>query len=111
MHVFPLSLDQPLCSKSQLLGRPEKWATRNPSADNMYIQNFVIDIQESKQLKSPKPKAVNEQPVWMTQSTVQGESSSVAASSVGKSTSQDKTADVFAGLSKMVHHLQIGFQF
>ncbi|NXC42480.1 T2EA factor, partial [Penelope pileata] len=53
--------------------RPEKWATRTSSSGNMYNQNLVIDVQDSEPKKKKKrEKATKEQPIWMSQSTVEG---------------------------------------
>ncbi|XP_066488738.1 general transcription factor IIE subunit 1-like [Tiliqua scincoides] len=68
------SLDQHLSSKTELLSRPEKWATRNSSDGNMYIQSLVIDVQESVNVTNAKVQKTKQQPVWMIQSTVQGAS-------------------------------------
>nr|XP_033799838.1 general transcription factor IIE subunit 1-like isoform X2 [Geotrypetes seraphini] len=51
-------------------GRAEKWADRMSSASNMYVQNLVINVQDSEVKK--KGKKSKEQPVWMRESTVQG---------------------------------------
>ncbi|NXG26885.1 T2EA factor, partial [Dromaius novaehollandiae] len=52
--------------------RPEKWANRSSSFGNMYIQNLVIDVQDSEPKKKTKEKVTKEQPIWMSQSTVEG---------------------------------------
>ncbi|KAJ6668601.1 hypothetical protein lerEdw1_012083 [Lerista edwardsae] len=67
------SLAQHLGSKAELFSRPEKWATRN-SSDNMYVQNLIIDVQESESMTKAKVQEAKEQPVWMAESTVQGAS-------------------------------------
>uniref|UniRef100_A0A8C4VHW0 General transcription factor IIE subunit 1 n=1 Tax=Gopherus evgoodei TaxID=1825980 RepID=A0A8C4VHW0_9SAUR len=51
---------------------PEKWANKNSSVANMYVQNLVIDVQDSEPKKKGKEKVTKEHPIWMTQSTVQG---------------------------------------
>ncbi|KFQ76348.1 General transcription factor IIE subunit 1, partial [Phaethon lepturus] len=52
--------------------RPEKWASRSSSFGNIYTQNLVIDVQDSEPKKKTREKATKEQPVWMSQSTVEG---------------------------------------
>ncbi|NWW97936.1 T2EA factor, partial [Caloenas nicobarica] len=52
--------------------RPEKWANRSSSFGNMYTQNLVIDVQDSEHKKKTREKAAKEQPIWMSQSTVEG---------------------------------------
>lgn len=81
--MFSFSLAQHLGSIAQLCSRPEKWATRN-SSENMYVQNLIIDVQESICMTKAKVQAAKEQPVWMTQSTVQGASVDVVNAPVGK---------------------------
>uniref|UniRef100_A0A8B9QK27 General transcription factor IIE subunit 1 n=1 Tax=Apteryx owenii TaxID=8824 RepID=A0A8B9QK27_APTOW len=52
--------------------RPEKWANKSSSFGNMYIQNLVIDVQDSEPKKKTREKVTKEQPIWMSQSTVEG---------------------------------------
>ncbi|NWS59709.1 T2EA factor, partial [Chunga burmeisteri] len=52
--------------------RPEKWANRSSSFGNMYTQNLVINVQDSEPKKKTREKATKEQPIWMSQSTVEG---------------------------------------
>ncbi|KFV76250.1 General transcription factor IIE subunit 1, partial [Struthio camelus australis] len=52
--------------------RPEKWANKSSSFGNMYTQNLVIDVQDSEAKKKIREKVTKEQPVWMSQSTVEG---------------------------------------
>ncbi|NWR72847.1 T2EA factor, partial [Centropus unirufus] len=52
---------------------PEKWAKRTSSFGNMYTQNLVIDLKESEPKKKTKEKATEEQPIWMSRSTIEGE--------------------------------------
>ncbi|NXS70066.1 T2EA factor, partial [Pandion haliaetus] len=52
--------------------RPEKWAERSSSFGNMYTQNLVIDVRDSEPKKKIREKATKEQPIWMSQSTVEG---------------------------------------
>ncbi|XP_006015935.1 general transcription factor IIE subunit 1-like isoform X2 [Alligator sinensis] len=56
--------------------RPEKWANKNSSLSDMYVQNLVIDVQDSEP-KKEKEKVAKEQPIWMSQSTVEEASSAV----------------------------------
>ncbi|KAF1435581.1 General transcription factor IIE subunit 1, partial [Spheniscus demersus] len=52
--------------------RPEKWSNRSSAFGNMYTQNLVIDVQDSEPKKKTREKATKEQPIWMSQSTVEG---------------------------------------
>uniref|UniRef100_A0A8C8RGT1 General transcription factor IIE subunit 1 n=1 Tax=Pelusios castaneus TaxID=367368 RepID=A0A8C8RGT1_9SAUR len=78
------SFDQKVCSNIlDSSSRTEKWANRNSSVSNMYVQNMVIDVQDS-ELKEDKEKekVTKEPPTWMSQSTVQGASSDTAGINV-----------------------------
>ncbi|NWR60861.1 T2EA factor, partial [Bucorvus abyssinicus] len=52
--------------------RPEKWANTGSSFGNMYTQNVVIDVQDSEPKKKTREKVTKEQPIWMSQSTLEG---------------------------------------
>ncbi|NXF59707.1 T2EA factor, partial [Ciccaba nigrolineata] len=52
--------------------RPEKWADRSTSFGNIYTQNLVIDMQDSQTKQKTREKATKQQPIWMSQSTVEG---------------------------------------
>ncbi|NWQ89336.1 T2EA factor, partial [Burhinus bistriatus] len=60
--------------------RPEKWANRNSSFGNMYTQNLVIDVQDAEPKKKTREKATKEQPIWMSESTVEGATTATANS-------------------------------
>ncbi|NXT91825.1 T2EA factor, partial [Anhinga rufa] len=67
------SLDQKVGSSVlESHSRPEKWANRSSSFGNMYTQNLVIDVRDSEPKKKTREKATKEQPIWMSQSTVEG---------------------------------------
>ncbi|NXY82362.1 T2EA factor, partial [Alcedo cyanopectus] len=51
--------------------QPEKWANRSSSFGNMYSQNLVIDVHDSEIKKNTREKATKEQPIWMSQSTLE----------------------------------------
>ncbi|NXD76029.1 T2EA factor, partial [Halcyon senegalensis] len=51
--------------------RPEKWANRSSSFGNIYTQNLVIDVQDSEPKEKTREKATKEQPIWMSQSTME----------------------------------------
>ncbi|KAM8938833.1 general transcription factor IIE subunit 1-like [Pelodytes ibericus] len=53
-----------------LQGQYGKWANKNASVGNMYVQNVTINVRESEVKKKSKEKKVKEQPIWMTDSTV-----------------------------------------
>lgn len=63
--------------------RPEKWSNRSSAFGNMYTQNLVIDVQDSEPKKKMREKATKEQPIWMSQSTVEG-ATTATTNSVGK---------------------------
>ncbi|KAM4781479.1 general transcription factor IIE subunit 1-like [Cyanocitta cristata] len=52
--------------------RPEKWAHRSSSFGLTYTQNLTIDVQDSKHKKKKREKATEKQPIWLSQSTVEG---------------------------------------
>ncbi|XP_074847931.1 general transcription factor IIE subunit 1-like [Carettochelys insculpta] len=84
------SFEQKVCSSSLDPSiRPEKWANRNSSIGNMYVQNLVIDVQDSEPKKKEKEKVTKEHPIWMTHSTVQGSSSNATDTHVGTETSKE----------------------
>ncbi|NXJ80959.1 T2EA factor, partial [Trogon melanurus] len=60
--------------------RPEKWANRSTSSGNMYTQNLVIDVQDTEDKKNIREEATKEQPIWMSQSTVKGETTTTSNS-------------------------------
>ncbi|KAM6429680.1 general transcription factor IIE subunit 1-like [Rhynochetos jubatus] len=63
--------------------RPEKWAHRSSSFGNMYTQNLVIDVQDSEPKRKKREKATKEEPIWMSQSTVQGATTASPSSAAG----------------------------
>ncbi|XP_065452881.1 general transcription factor IIE subunit 1-like [Chrysemys picta bellii] len=70
------SFEQKVCSSIlDSSSHPEKWANKNSSVSNMYVQNLVIDVQDSEPKTKGKEKVTKEHPIWMSQSTVQGASS------------------------------------
>ncbi|XP_021250905.1 general transcription factor IIE subunit 1-like isoform X2 [Numida meleagris] len=70
------SFDQKVCSSVlECSSRPEKWATQNSSFGNTYSQNLIIGVQDSERKK--KEKATKEQPIWMSQSTVEGATTAI----------------------------------
>ncbi|NXH66577.1 T2EA factor, partial [Hydrobates tethys] len=74
-------------------GRPEKWANRSSSFGNMYTQNLVIDVQDSESKKKTKEKATKEQPIWMSQSTVE-RATTATNNSVGVNASEETEESV-----------------
>uniref|UniRef100_A0A8C3LSR7 General transcription factor IIE subunit 1 n=1 Tax=Chrysolophus pictus TaxID=9089 RepID=A0A8C3LSR7_CHRPC len=67
------SFDQKVCSSMlEPCSRPEKWATKHSSFGNTYTQNLIIDVQDSERKKKKKEKGTKEQPIWMSESTVEG---------------------------------------
>ncbi|NWT11528.1 T2EA factor, partial [Vireo altiloquus] len=63
--------------------RPEKWAQRSSSSGLTYTQNLTIDVQDSKHKKKRREKATEKQPIWLSQSTVEG-AATATHNSVGK---------------------------
>uniref|UniRef100_A0A8C2T5M7 General transcription factor IIE subunit 1 n=1 Tax=Coturnix japonica TaxID=93934 RepID=A0A8C2T5M7_COTJA len=57
---------------ASVMSRPEKWATKNSSSGSLYSQHLTIDVQDSEHKKKKKEKATKEQPIWMSESTVEG---------------------------------------
>ncbi|NXF48798.1 T2EA factor, partial [Oceanites oceanicus] len=73
--------------------RPEKWANRSSSFGNMYTQNLVIDVRDSEPRKKTREKATKEQPIWMSQSTVEG-ATTATNNSVGVNASEETEESV-----------------
>ncbi|NXQ25806.1 T2EA factor, partial [Alaudala cheleensis] len=61
--------------------RPEKWAHRSSAFGLTYTQNLTIDVQDSKHKK--KRKVTEKQPIWLSQSTVEG-TATPTNNSIGK---------------------------
>ncbi|NWQ74385.1 T2EA factor, partial [Columbina picui] len=81
------SFDQVGSSMLESCSRAEKWANRSSSFGNMYTQNLVIDVQDSEPKKKTRKKAAKEQPIWMSQSTVEG-ATAATNNSVGVNASE-----------------------
>ncbi|NXX37273.1 T2EA factor, partial [Nicator chloris] len=64
--------------------RPEKWAHRSSAFGLTYTQDLTIDVQDSKH-KNKREKATAKQPIWLSQSTVEGTATSTN-NSIGKFT-------------------------
>lgn len=62
---------------------PEKWAHRSSAFGLTYTQNLTIDVQDSKHEKKRREKAPEKQPIWLSQSTVEG-AATATNNSVGK---------------------------
>ncbi|KFQ24644.1 General transcription factor IIE subunit 1 [Mesitornis unicolor] len=73
--------------------RPEKWASRSSSFGNMFTENLVIDVQDSEPKKKTSEKATKEQPIWMSQSTVEG-APTATDNSVGVHASEEKVKEI-----------------
>ncbi|NWI94727.1 T2EA factor, partial [Pitta sordida] len=67
--------------------RPEKWAHGSSSCGIMYTQNVVINVQDSKCKKKTREKTT-EQPIWLSQSTVEG-AATATNNSVGVNASEE----------------------
>ncbi|XP_030347579.1 general transcription factor IIE subunit 1-like [Strigops habroptila] len=75
--------------------QPEKWASRRSSYSNMYTQNLVIDVQDSEHKKKTREKATKQQPIWMSQSTVEG-ATRTANNSVAVNASEESGKETVA---------------
>ncbi|NWS40784.1 T2EA factor, partial [Probosciger aterrimus] len=83
------SFDQKVGSSTlESCSRPEKWASRHSSYSNMYTQNLVIDVQDSEHKKKTREKPTKKQPIWMSQSTVEG-ATRIANNSVAVNASEE----------------------
>ncbi|XP_064005119.1 general transcription factor IIE subunit 1-like [Pogoniulus pusillus] len=90
------SFDQVESSMLESCSQLEKLANRSSSSGNMYTQNFVIDIQDSEPKKRRKEKATKEQPVWMSQSTIEG-ATTASNSSIGVKASEESVKETLTG--------------
>ncbi|NXC31889.1 T2EA factor, partial [Campylorhamphus procurvoides] len=83
------SFDQKLGSSAlESCRHPEKWAHRSSSVGIMYTQNVVIDVQDSKHKKKTRSRTTTEQPIWLSQSTVEG-ATAATNDSVGVTASEE----------------------
>ncbi|NWR94891.1 T2EA factor, partial [Furnarius figulus] len=83
------SFDQKLGSNALESYRcPEKWTHRSSSVGIMYTQNVVIDVQDSKRKKKTRSETTTEQPIWLSQSTVEG-ATAANNNSVGVNASEE----------------------
>ncbi|NXK90660.1 T2EA factor, partial [Formicarius rufipectus] len=83
------SFDQKLGSSVlESCRHPEKWAHRSSSTGIMYTQNVVIDVQDSKRRKKTREKTTTDQPIWLSQSTVEG-ATTATNNSVGVNASEE----------------------
>ncbi|NXI97928.1 T2EA factor, partial [Psophia crepitans] len=73
--------------------QPEKWANRSSSFGDMYTQNLVINVQDSEPKKKTREKTTKEQPIWMSQSTVEG-ATTATNNSVGVNASEETEESV-----------------
>ncbi|NWY70823.1 T2EA factor, partial [Erithacus rubecula] len=62
---------------------PEKWTHKSATFGLTYTQNLTIDVQNSKHEKKRREKATEKQPIWLSQSTVEG-AATATNNSVGK---------------------------
>ncbi|NXB13983.1 T2EA factor, partial [Rhagologus leucostigma] len=71
---------------------PEKWAHRSSSFGLTYTQNLTIDVQDSKHKKKRREKATEKQPIWLSQSTVEG-AATATNNSVGVNASEESVTE------------------
>ncbi|KFO82712.1 General transcription factor IIE subunit 1 [Cuculus canorus] len=86
------SFDQVGASVLESCSHPEKWANRCSSFGNMHTQNLVIDVQDSEPKKKTKERAVKEQPIWMSQGTMEGETTATN-NSVGVNATEESVKE------------------
>ncbi|NWV86179.1 T2EA factor, partial [Dasyornis broadbenti] len=73
--------------------RPEKWTNKTSSFGLTYTQNLTIDVQDSKCKKQTREKATEKQPIWLSQSTVEG-AATATNNSVGVNASKETEESV-----------------
>ncbi|XP_063257284.1 general transcription factor IIE subunit 1-like [Prinia subflava] len=71
---------------------PEKWAHRSSALGLTYTQNLIIDVQDSKH-KKIREKATEKQPIWLSQSTVEG-AATLPNKSIGVNASEETEENV-----------------
>ncbi|KFW78093.1 General transcription factor IIE subunit 1 [Manacus vitellinus] len=85
------SFDQKLGSSAlESCSCPEKWTYRSSSFSITYTQNVVIDVQDSKR-KKKREKTTTEQPMWLSQSTMEGATTATNNSGVNASKEIEET--------------------
>ncbi|XP_066041068.1 general transcription factor IIE subunit 1-like isoform X2 [Chamaea fasciata] len=72
---------------------PEKWAHRSSAFGLTYTQNLTIDVQDSKHKKKRREKATKKQPIWLSQSTVEG-TATLTNNSTGVNASEETEENV-----------------
>ncbi|XP_027491768.1 general transcription factor IIE subunit 1-like [Corapipo altera] len=98
------SFDQKLGSSAlKSCSCPEKWAYRSSSFSITYTQNVVIDVQDSKR-KKKREKATTEQPIWLSQSTMEGATIATNNSGVNASKEIEETVDNNEILKTLLTH-------
>ncbi|KAI1238335.1 General transcription factor IIE subunit 1, partial [Lamprotornis superbus] len=73
--------------------RPEKWAHRRSAFGLTYTQNLTIDVQDPKHEKKRREKATEKQPIWLSQSTVEG-AATATNNGVGVNASEETEENV-----------------
>ncbi|XP_059701618.1 general transcription factor IIE subunit 1-like [Haemorhous mexicanus] len=73
--------------------RPEKWEHGSSAFGLTYTQNLTIDVQDSRQEKKRREKATGKQPIWLSQSTVEG-AATATNNSVGVNASEETEENV-----------------
>ncbi|NXM44434.1 T2EA factor, partial [Gymnorhina tibicen] len=73
--------------------RPEKRAHRSSSFGLTYTQNLTNDVQDSKHKKKRREKGTEKQPIWLSQSTVEG-GATATNNSVGVNASEETEESV-----------------
>ncbi|XP_069710989.1 general transcription factor IIE subunit 1-like [Phaenicophaeus curvirostris] len=86
------SFDQVDSSVLESCSHPERWANRSSSFGNMYTQNLVIDVQDSEPKKETKEKNTKKQPIWMSQGTVEGETTATN-NSIGANATEESVKE------------------
>ncbi|NXP74481.1 T2EA factor, partial [Ramphastos sulfuratus] len=91
------SFDQVGSSMLESSSQLEKLVNGSSSFGNMYTQNLVIDVQDSEPKKKRKEKATKDQPVWMSQSTIEEATTASSSSIVGVNTSEESVKETPTG--------------
>ncbi|NXG45101.1 T2EA factor, partial [Psilopogon haemacephalus] len=87
------SFDQVESSILESCSQLEKLPNRSFSFGNMYTQNLVIDVQDSETRKKRREKATKDQPIWMSQSTIEGATTASNSSTVGVNASEESAKE------------------
>ncbi|XP_066172866.1 general transcription factor IIE subunit 1-like [Sylvia atricapilla] len=80
---------------------PEKWAHRSSASGLTYTQNLTIDVQDSKHKKKTREKATKKQPIWLSQSTVEG-TATLTNNSIGVNATEENVEETEENVEETV---------